>query len=121
MATTGFSDALLVIGATAMRNAIGGLQLHTADPGVGGAANKSSARMVAPAWTVPSGSGNFDLATPAEFTGGAPNGGVAYVSMWSDTTGSGTWYGNELLSGDLTFDSNGAIALESLTQTGSSS
>ena len=118
---TGFSDALMVIGATAIRNAIGGLQLNTADPGSGGAANKSSAGMVTPSWTVPSGSGNFDLATPAAFTGGAANGTVTYVSLWSDTTGSGTWYGNFALSGDLTFDSTGAITLDSLTQTGSSS
>lgn len=115
------SDAALNVGANAIRSALGGLQLHTGNPGAGGAANKSSAPMVAPAWTVVSGSGDFDLAAPAPFTGGTPNGPVTYVSVWSNTSGSGVWYGNFALSGDLTFDSSGNYTLDSLPMDGSSS
>lgn len=116
-----FSDALLVVQGNAARSAIGGLQLHTANPGTGAATNKSSAAPVAPVWTVVDGNGNFDLATPAQFSGGTPNGAAAYVSCWSDTSGLGTWYGNFPLTGDLTFDSNGQITLESFLISGSSS
>lgn len=121
MAGTGFSSAALIVGANAIRTAIKGAQVHTDDPGVGGAANKSSAPMVMPSWAVVDGSGGWDLAAPIPFTGGTANGPAKYVSLWSDTSGSGIWYGNVRLTGDLTFDSNGAITLETLPITGTSS
>lgn len=117
----GLSDAAMVIGATAIRGALGGAQLHIDDPGTGGVAHKSSASMVAPTWTNPTGSGNFDLAAPIAFSGGTPNGPVKYVSLWSNTSGTGVWYGNFLLTGDLVFDANGEYTVESLTITGSAS
>ncbi|ETB34456.1 MULTISPECIES: hypothetical protein [Mycobacterium avium complex (MAC)] len=114
----GFSDALLAVQGNATRSAIKGLQLHTGNPGVGGAANKSSAPMQTPVWTVVDAAGGFDLAAPVQFSGGTPNGLAPYVSAWSDTSGSGTWYGNFPLTGDLTFDSNGQLTLETFTVTG---
>jgi hypothetical protein len=121
MATTGFSPALLVIGANAMRSAIKGVQAHIDDPGVGGAANKSSAPMVVPAWGLVDANGGWDLGAPLAISGGQPNGPIPFVSLWSDTSGSGTWYGNVALGGDVTFDSNGAYTVESLLTGGSSS
>jgi hypothetical protein len=116
----GLSPAALVVGANAIRSALGGAQLHTADPGTGGAANKSSAAMVVPSWTVVNSSGGWDLATPLAFVGGTPNGPVTWVSLWSNISGLGVWYGNFQLSGDLTFDSTGATSVTSIPQTGSS-
>lgn len=118
---SGLSDAAMTVGANAIRTALGGAQLHTDDPGTGGAANKSSAPMVAPSWTVVSGSGDFGLAAPIAFTGASPNGAIKWVSLWSNTTGSGVWYGNFQLTGDLTADSAGNYTVDSLTLTGSSS
>jgi hypothetical protein len=118
---SGFSDAAMTVGANAIRAALGGAQLHTDDPGVGGAANKSSAPMVVPSWTVVSGPGNFNLAAPMAFTGATPNGPIKWVSLWSNTSGSGVWYGNFQLTGDLTADSDGDYSVTSLPLTGSSS
>lgn len=117
----GFSPALLVVSSTAIRTALGGIQAHTADPGTGGAANKSSAGMVVPVWTTPDANGNFDLASPAALSGGTPGGPVTWLSFSSDATGTGTWYGNYQLSGDLVFDSNGQYNIESIPVTASTS
>src|ERR1044072_5438134 len=103
---SGLSDAALVIGATAIRSALAGAQLHTGNPGTGGAANKSSAAMVVPAWTVVTGSGNFGLAAPMVFSGATPNGPITWVSLWSNASGTGVWYGNYQLTGDLTADAD---------------
>lgn len=119
MAGTGFSPAALSIGANAIRSAIKGVQAHTADPGVGGAANKSSAAMAVPAWSVVNANGGWGLAQPIALTGGTPNGPVQYVSLWTTADATGIWLGNYKLSGDLTFDSNGAYTIESLDFTGS--
>lgn len=104
-----------------MRSAIQGIQLHVADPGVGGAANKSSAPMVVPVFTVVDANGGWDLASTMVFSGGTPNGTVRYGSAWTATDGTGSWCGNFALTGDLTFDSNGGYTLESLPVTGTSS
>lgn len=121
MSYLGLSPAALIDGATAIRAGIGGVQVHGDDPGNGGVANKSSAAMVVPLWTTPSGTGNFDLETAAAFTGGTPNGPCKFASLWSDTTGSGIWKGNVQLTGDLTFDSSGNITINSIPIQGSSS
>jgi hypothetical protein len=121
MAVTGLSPAALIVGANAMRTAIKGAQMHTGDPGVGGAANKSSAAMAVPAWAVVDAAGGWDLAAPIAFTGGSANGPAQFVSLWSDASGSGIWYGNVQLTGDLTFDSNGAYTVETLPIAGTSS
>jgi hypothetical protein len=111
------SPAAMVLAANALRTALGAAQLHTDNPGNGAAANKSSAGMVAPAWLTPDANGNFDLAVAMQFSGATPNGPITWVSLWSNSTGSGIWYGNFQLSGDLTADSNGNYTVESLTMT----
>lgn len=115
------SDAAMVVGANALRTALAGMQLHTGNPGAGGAANKSSAPMVAPAWTVVTGDGDFGLAAPVAFTGATPNGPITYVSLWSNISGSGVWYGNFVLSGDLTADATGAYTIQTFPLNGSAS
>lgn len=115
------SNAAMVVGANALRAAIGGFQLHTGNPGDGGAASKSSAPMVAPSWTVVTGDGDFGLAAPVAFAGATPNGPITWVSAWSNTSGSGIWYGNFPLSGDLTADSTGAFTLQTFPLNGSAS
>ncbi|OIN79353.1 hypothetical protein [Mycobacterium malmoense] len=117
----GLSPSALIDGANGIRANIGGVQAHTADPGTGGVANKSSAAMKVPAWTTPDANGNFDLASPILFDGGTPSGPVPWVSLWSDASGLGVWKGNMQLTGDLTFDSNGNITVESLPITMASS
>lgn len=107
-----FSNAAMVVGANALRSALGGMQLHTGNPGDGGAANKSSAAMKAPSWAVVTGNGDFGLAADVTFTGCAANGPITYVSLWSNITGSGVWYGNFALTDDLTADSSGNYIIE---------
>jgi hypothetical protein len=117
----GFSKAALVISSTALRGALGGIQAHKADPGTGGASNKSSAAMAVPAWTNPDANGNFDLVTPVALAGGEAGGPITWISFWSNTSGSGVWYGNYQLSGDLVFDSSGQYNIESIPVTASTS
>lgn len=114
------SDAAMLVGANAIRTALGGAQLHTGNPGTGGAANKSSAAMVVPVWTTPTADGDFGLDADMVFAGGTANGNCTYVSLWSNTTGSGIWYGNFALSGDLTFDATGGYTITELSINGSS-
>lgn len=109
----------MVDGANGIRANLGGAQLHTANPGTGGAASKSSAAMEVPSWTVPTDDGDFELAAPMVFEGGTPNGACTWISLWSNATGSGVWKGNFQLTGDNTFDSNGVITIETLTLNGS--
>lgn len=116
----GLSDAALIVGGTAIRAALGGAKMHTGDPGTGGAANSSSAAMVVPTWTTPSGAGNFDLSADIVFSGGTPAGAATWVSLWSNTSGSGVWYGNFQMTGDMVFDSNGEYRVTSIPLTGSS-
>jgi hypothetical protein len=77
--------------------------------------------MQVPAWTVVSGDGDFGLAASVAFSGCTPNGPILYCSLWSNTSGSGIWYGNFLLSGDLTADASGNYTVEALAINGSSS
>lgn len=116
-----FSPALLIVGANPMRSAIAGIKIHTGNPGAGGVANASSAAMQTPVWSTVDSSGDFGLASPVAFTGGTPNGAATYISLWSGTGGSPTWYGNFQLSGDLTFDSSGNYTLETFSVSGTSS
>jgi hypothetical protein len=115
-----FSNAAMIVGANAIRSACGGMQLHTGNPGAGGAANKSSAPMQVPAWTVVSGDGDWGLAAPVAFTGCTPNGAITYLSLWSNISGSGVWYGNFALTGDLTADVSGDYTLDAAVINGSS-
>jgi hypothetical protein len=117
----GLSDAAMQVGANAIRAALGGAQLHHGDPGSGGAANKSSAPMLAPTWSTVTADGDFGLAASLNFTGGTPGGPCTYMSLWSNTSGSGTWYGNVALTGDTTFDSEGNYTVNAGVFDGSAS
>jgi len=108
------SDAAMLVGANAVRAVLGGAQMHIGDPGTGGAANKSSAPMLVPVWGTPAADGDFDLDADLVFEGGTPNGPATHVSLWSNTSGSGIWYGNFPLSGDNTFDSAGNYTVDSI-------
>ena len=110
---SGLSNAAMVVAANAIRTALRYGQLHTDDPGEGGAANKSTAAMVAPSWTTAVADGDFGLATDMLFTGGTPNGPTKYISFWSSNTAGATWYGNFALTGDLTFDNSGSYTVRS--------
>lgn len=117
-----FSNALMTVGANAIRSAIKGFQLHTDNPGSGGAANKSSAPPLAPSFSTVSNDGDFSLANELTFTGAEPNGPIKYLSAWSSTNiASAIWYGNFKLTGDLTADANGHYRLEGFQADGSSS
>src|SRR6516165_7921 len=115
-----FSNAAMVVGANAIRSYIGWMQLHTGDPGSGGAANKSSAPIQSVSWTVVTGDGDFGLAADVVFSGCTPSGPITYYSLWSARSG-GVWCGNVQLSGDLTADSSGNYTVEALSVNGSSS
>ncbi|TDO18126.1 hypothetical protein EV580_1308 [Mycobacterium sp. BK086] len=116
-----FSNAAMVVGTNAIRSACGGMRLHTDNPGDGAAANRSSAPMQVPTWTVVTGDGDYGLAAPVNFTGCAPNGDIKWVSLWTNTSPGAVWMGNFLLSGDLTADADGNYTVSALAVDGSSS
>ncbi|KLO25906.1 hypothetical protein ABW16_21595 [Mycolicibacter heraklionensis] len=117
-----WSPEALVVASTALRSAVKGVQLHTGDPGIGASANRSSAAPKAPNLGPVDSSGDFNLATPLQFTGCTRNGPIRYISLWSGTNlGAATWYGNVALTGDQTADSYGNYTLESLVSNTSSS
>lgn len=108
------NDAALTVGATAMKNAITHLQLHSS--GTNPAANAVGARVAA------SGSvdGDGDITwTGVAFTGLTPGQAVASVSYWTAGSG-GTNYGIQTLTGDTTANSAGEFTITSLTETGTS-
>lgn len=110
------NDTLLNIGANAMAAAATHISLATSNPEPSGANQATSAR-VAASWP---GASTGDLTiTNKAFTGGAANGPVTHVCLWSAVTG-GTFYGSVALTGDTTFNSAGEYTITSLTVNGSS-
>lgn len=107
------NDAALVIGATAIKNAITHLSLHTTGA-VTSSANESAAARVASTGSVDA-DGDITWSSIA-FMGGAANGPVVRVGYWSALT-TGTYYGGTLLTGDATFNSAGAYTVTSVTET----
>jgi hypothetical protein len=107
------NDAASVIGATAMKNAITHLSLHTTGA-VTSSANESTAPRVASTGVVDA---DGDITwTNIAFTGGTANGAATRVGYWSAATG-GTYYGGTLLTGDTTFNSAGEYTVTSVTET----
>lgn len=113
------SDAALNLMANAFRAAATHAQLHTGDPGTAGTSNVSSAARQAISWNAASGSGDIDLASAVDFTGGAASGPCTWVSLWSASS-SGTFYGRYALTGDQTFNADGEYTLTEITLDGSS-
>ncbi len=88
------------------------LALHSADPGPTGL-HETTATRVAAGWGAASNGGR--LVIPARvFTGGAPNGPITHLGLWSAPT-EGLFYGSGLLVGDLSFNPNGSYNITSLT------
>lgn len=92
------------------------LQLHSAAGGAGSTANQIGTRL-APTWTSPSGSGNFDLTALLDFSGLAANQPVYSVSAWSASSG-GTNYGEWVLTGDSTANAAGHYQVTAFPVTG---
>lgn len=113
------TDGSLVIGATAIRDAITHLQLHSADPGAAGTNAPLGTR------TASSGAidGDGDITwTNVPFTGLAASQAVSWVSYWNGAgTGTpatgGTFRGRAQLTGDATANSAGEYTVTSVTET----
>ncbi len=88
------------------------LALHSADPGATGV-NETTATRVAAGWPPAINGGALTL-SPKTFTGGAPNGPITHLGLWSAPTG-GLFYGSGELAGDLVFNANGSYNMTSLT------
>jgi hypothetical protein len=107
------SDAALTTGATAIKNAVTHLQLHSAAPGAAGTANAVGTR-IANTGTVDA-DGDITWANAA-FTGLTANQAVGYVSYWTAVTG-GTFYGSAALTGDTTANAAGEYTVTSIVET----
>ena len=93
------------------------LSLHSADPGTTGTSETTATRQ-AVTWTVDA---DGDLTSGSKaFTGGASNGAVTHVGLWSAATG-GTFRGAFALTGDTTFNSAGEYTVTQVTINGTSS
>ena len=94
-------------------------QLHTAAGGAAHTSNVSAAGRVSVSWSVPVNDGDFDIASPLAFTGGAPSGPVYSVSLWNQLTG-GVCGGEFLVTGDTSFNAAGEYTVTSIGLNGSS-
>lgn len=113
------TDAALDVMANALKSAATHASLHTADPGTTGANPTAAARQPI-AWDGPTSGGDLSLTGTEAFTGGAANGAVTHVGLWSALTG-GTFYGGFALTGDQSFNAAGEYTLTEITITGTSS
>ena len=85
-----------------------------------GTANIATSARVAITWAAATADGDFGLTSALAFTGGAANGPVAAVSLWSAIS-AGTFYGDYPITGDATFNSAGEYTLTALNINGSAS
>lgn len=111
------NNAGMTVAANALRSALLFGQLHSAAAGTSGTSNLTSAGRQAITWTSVSGLGNFTLASQVNFTGGAANGTVYSITLWSASTG-GTFYGEYAVGGDVTFNSAGNYAVTAIDLVG---
>jgi hypothetical protein len=115
------NNTALNLMADALRGAATYIALHSADPGTTGANPTTAARVLA-SWPAATGSGDLVI-TSKNFTGGAANGAVTWVGLWSAAT-VGTFYGGFLIptggTNDLTFNAAGEYTLTNFTIDGSS-
>lgn len=115
------NNTALNLMADALRAAATHISLHSADPGTTGA-NPTTATRVAAAWPAASGSGDLTITSKA-FTGGASNGAVTWVGLWSAVS-AGTFYGGFPIpnngTNDLAFNAAGEYTLNTLTIDGGS-
>lgn len=113
------TDAALDVMANALKSAATHASLHSANPGTTGANATAAARQPI-AWDGPTNGGDLSLTGTETFTGGAANGAVTYVGLWSALTG-GTFYGGFALTGDQTFNAAGEYTLTEVNLTATAS
>lgn len=111
------NDACLTVGATAMKNAITHMQLHSTNVGGSWGTNAVGSRVAV--------SGSVDADgditwTSVAFTGLTASQAVGGVSYWTASSG-GTNYGGSAVTGDATANSAGEYTLSTVTETGTSS
>lgn len=116
----GFSDAAMVVGANAIKAVITHAQLHSAAAGGSGTSNVCTGARQAITWSSTTSNGDFGLASPLNFTGGAASGPVYSVTVWSAST-AGTFYGEFLRTGDTTFNAAGAYTVTAIDLNGTAS
>lgn len=92
------------------------LSLHSATPNASGSNETTASRQPA-SWGSAS-SGAIAISGAKAFTGGASNGAVTHVGLWSASS-AGTFYGSYAVTGDASFNSAGEYTLDTFTVTGS--
>jgi hypothetical protein len=110
----------MTVGANAIKAVLGYAQLHSAAAGVSYTSNVTSAARQPATWTSPTGLGHFGLGATINFTGGAANGTVYSVTLWSASSG-GTCYGEFVMTGLSAFNASGNYPLTKLDLSGTSS
>lgn len=111
------NDAALTTGATAIKNEITHMQLHSTNAGPTWATSAVGSR-VAAAGTVDA---DGDITwTNLAFTGLTANQAVAAVSYWTAATG-GSNRGGSVLTGDTTANAAGEYTVTSVTETSTAS
>lgn len=116
----GLNDTAMAVAANALRAAMLYAQLHTAAAGGSGTSNVTTAARRPITWGSVTGAGDFGLSAQLDFTGGAANGPVYSVTLWSAST-SGTYYGEFILGGDTAFNSSGLYSVTAIDLDGSAS
>lgn len=114
------NNAAMVVGANAIRAAAPYGQLHSAAAGASYTSNVTTAPRQPVNWGTPTGAGSFGLASQINFSGGANNGPVYSITLWSANSG-GTCYGEFPLTGDSTFSSTGTYSVTAIDLTGTAS
>ena len=117
---SGWNDTMMGVAAAAMKAAGLYAQLHSAAAGGSGTSNVTSAARRPIAWGSTTANGDFDISAPLDFTGGASNGPVYSITVWSAIT-SGTYYGEFILGGDTVFNAAGLYSVDHITLDGSAS
>lgn len=113
-----FNNAAMVVAANAIQDVALYGQLHSGAAGGSGTSNVTSAAREAITWATPTGLGDFALDAQLEFSGGAANGDVYSITLWSAST-SGTYYGEfPLTTGDTAFNSAGEYYVTAIDLTG---
>lgn len=110
------NDTILNIGNAAMQTAITHAGLFTAATNSTGTTNVATSGRQAITW-VTAANGDMVATVDLNFTGGAASGPVHSIGYWSASTG-GTFYGDQVLTGDATFNAAGEYTVTGITITG---
>jgi hypothetical protein len=113
------NNTLLNVGVAAMQAVATHAKLYSALPNAAGTTNATSAPRAAITWETAA-NGDMVLIVDEDFTGGAANGAVQYVGLWSNgVDGTGTYYGElQITSGDVQFNAAGEYTLTAITIVG---